>query len=340
MTETTQKKATGHVPVADGAAPVEAAAPAEIPVVDIGPLLDGSDPMTPARQIHAAFRDVGFMYIKNHGISEAERQGMLDRAAEFFALPDAVKQALHIERSGRTLRGYIPLSAENLDPGVNVDLKEAYDLGAEEPDADLPFFGANPWPEGWEDGKREVLAYHDKMVRLTRQLFRGVALGLGLDADHFAPILRHPITVLRLQHYPPQEPDPEPGTTGCGAHTDYGSLTILGQDGIGGLQVRAKSGAWIDVPPLPGTFIVNIGDLMEVLTNGIYTATLHRVINTHGLRRYSYPFFIDSDYDALIEPIDGLADAGDRPKGRSVTCGDHKFSKYLATFPHLQEAAD
>ena len=95
----------------------------------------------------------------------------------------------------------------------------------------------------------------------------------------------------------------------------------------------------IDAPPVEDTFVINIGDLMEVLTNGIYTATLHRVVNTHGLRRYSYPFFIDSDYDALIEPIDGLADAGDRPKGRSVTCGDHKFAKYVATFPHLQDAA-
>ncbi len=319
--------------------PAAATPPREVPVVDIGPLLDGSDPMTPARQIHAAFRDVGFMYIRNHGISEAERDGMLQRAREFFAMPDKVKQALHIEKSGRAFRGYIPVSGENLDPDVNIDVKEAYDLGAEDAESDLPFFGPNPWPPGWEDGRREVLAYHERMLVLTRQLFQGIALGLGLQRDHFEPILRRPITVMRLQHYPPQPPDPEPGMTGCGAHTDYGSLTILGQDGIGGLQVLAKTGEWVDVPPLPGTFIVNIGDLMEVLTNGIYTATQHRVINTHGLRRYSYPFFIDSDYDAKIAPIADLADAGGRPPGRSVTCGEHKFSKYLLTFPHLREEA-
>jgi len=310
-----------------------------VPVVDIGPLLDGSDPMSVAAQIHATFRDVGFMYIRNHGIGEDLRAGMLRRAREFFALPDAVKQALHIERSGRAFRGYIPLSAENLDPEVSIDLKEAYDLGAEAEDDSLPFFGPNPWPPGWEEGRREVMAYHDRVLDLARHLFRGVALGLGLEAGHFEPMLRRPITVLRLQHYPPQPAEPEPGTTGCGAHTDYGSLTILGQDGNGGLQVRDRNGEWVDVPPLEGAFIVNIGDLMEVLTGGLYTATLHRVVNTHGRRRYSFPFFVDSDYDAVISPIPALAGSCGKGEERQVTCGEHKFSKYLKTFPHLQRDA-
>ena len=166
-----------------------------------------------------------------------------------------------------------------------------------------PFFGPNQMPSEFPEFKETCEAYHGAMMTLARKLISAVSLSLGLPADHFEAMQRNPITIQRLLHYPPQEGEVAQEEIGIGAHTDYGFLTILSQDSVGGLQVRNRAGEWVSAPPVEDTFIINIGDLVQTLTNGRYSSTVHRVINTTGRERYSIPFFIDLDFDAVVEPL-------------------------------------
>lgn len=306
-----------------------------IPVVDIGPLLDGSDKAGVAREIRWALTHVGFLYIRNHGVAAGLVDAVFDETRAFFDLPLEEKMALHIRHSGRALRGYIELFGENTDPANTKDLKEAFDIGPERPGDPRPFFGANPWPPSRPRLGEVVGGYHDRMRALSMALLRGVALSLDLDEGYFDALMRDPISIQRLQHYPPQTGRIDPSVIGIGAHTDYGSLTVLAQDAIGGLQVMNRDGRWIEAPPIDGTFIVNIGDLIQRLTNDLYLANLHRVVNTSGRERYSIPFFIDADYDARLAPV-ATCVAPDNPcRYDPIVCGDHKFARFVASFPHL-----
>lgn len=311
-----------------------------IPVVDVAPLLDSSDKQQVAREINWALANAGFMYVKGHGIDPSLIDATFAQTAAFFALPDQVKMALHVSRSGTTLRGYIEPFGENTDPTRSRDLKEAYDIGPESPGESTPFFGANPWPaEADAPGFAEtVYAYHEAMKGLARRLLGAIAVSLDLDEGFFAPLMQNPICIQRLLHYPPQTGAIDESVIGIGAHTDYGSLTILAQDDVGGLQVMNRDGAWIEAPPIPGTFVINIGDLIQRLTNDVYLANLHRVVNASGRERYSIPFFIDADYEASFGPIPECVTPENPARYEPVRCGDHKFSRFLDSYPHLSAA--
>ncbi|NBB82180.1 MAG: isopenicillin N synthase family oxygenase, partial [Alphaproteobacteria bacterium] len=198
-----------------------------IPSVDIGPLLDGSDKGRVAREIRWALTHVGFLYIRNHGVPAEAVDAVFDETRAFFDLPEADKQAVHIRHSWRALRGYIEVFGENTDPANTRDLKEAFDIGPERPGDERPFFGANPWPAARPRMAAVVGGYHDRMRALSLALLRGVALSLDLDEGAFDAWMRDPISIQRLQHYPPQTGRVDPSVIGIGAHTDYGSLTIL-----------------------------------------------------------------------------------------------------------------
>ncbi|CAE6904876.1 isopenicillin N synthase family oxygenase [Vibrio sp. B1FLJ16] len=307
----------------------------EIPLIDIAPLIDGSDPQVVADKIGDVCENVGFFYVKNHGVERELVQRMYRMAQQFFDLPLEEKSALDVANSGETLRGYIPLYGENVDPGNTRDVKEAFDFGLHEEQVS-PFFGPNQMPEGFPEFKQVCEEYHSAMLVLAEKLIAGIALSLGLPMDYFANKQSKPITIQRLLHYPPQEGQVYQEEIGIGAHTDYGFLTILSQDMVGGLQVRNRAGEWVSAPPVEDAFIVNIGDLVQTLTNDRYISTLHRVINTSGAQRYSIPFFIDMDFDAVIEVVPTCVSEDNPSKYSSYTCGQHKFKRFVESYAHLQ----
>ena len=307
----------------------------EIPVVDVAPLIDGTDPRSVAQKIGAACEQVGFFYVKHHGIPPEVVKRTYQAAKAFFDLPFEAKQLLHVAKSGPTLRGYNPMYAENVDPENTRDFKESFDFGLHQEEVS-PFFGPNLMPSELAGFEETCEAYHSAMMELARKLVGALSLSLGLPADHFEAMQRNPITIQRLQHYPPQTDVVGPEEIGIGAHTDYGFLTILSQDSVGGLQVRNRAGEWIAAPPIEGTFIINIGDLVETLTNGRYASTIHRVVNTSGRERYSIPFFIDLDFDAVVEPLPTCVSSENPPKYPAYTCGEHKFRRYVDSYAHLK----
>lgn len=310
-----------------------------IPVVDVAPLLDGSDKQSVAKQIRWALSNTGFMYVKNHGIEQDFVDSVFDVTRRFFDLPTAQKMALHVSKSDVALRGYIEPFGENTDPGKTRDLKECFDIGPERAALQGPFFGPNQWPTALPEFQSLVYGYHEKMVDLSKKLLRGIALSLDLPEAHFEAIMQDPISIQRLLHYPPQNGLPDKDLIGIGAHTDYGNLTILAQDDVGGLQVMNRDGNWVDGTPIRGAFVINIGDLIQKMTNDVYLANMHRVYNTSGRERYSIPFFIDADFDAVIAPLPSCVSEANPQRYQPVTCGAHKFGRFVASYAHLQKPA-
>ncbi|MGC6083975.1 2-oxoglutarate and iron-dependent oxygenase domain-containing protein [Enterobacter hormaechei] len=310
----------------------------EIPIVDIAPLLDGSNAEAVAKQIGDICENIGFLYVKNHGVPKELIDETYRLSAEFFALPMAQKNQLHIANSGETLRGYIPMYAENADPDHTKDFKECFEYGKHTEDVS-PFFGPNQMPMQVAGFADTFERYHDAMMRLARKLISAIALSLNLPADYFEKLQRKPITIQRLLHYPTQTGEIKVGEIGTGAHTDYGFLTILSQDANGGLQVQNRAGEWVSAPPVEGTFVVNIGDLVQTFTNDRYQATTHRVINTSGNARYSLPFFIDLDYDAEVHVVPTCDTPENPAKYTPYTCGKYKFGRFVSTYEHLQKAS-
>ncbi len=263
-------------------------------------------------------------------------------AERFFAQPPEAKSAIHIRHS-KIHRGYFPLFEENTDPDLTADLKEGLDLGRDlgPDDAEvrqgLPLHGPNQWPADLPGFQQTTEEYFAAMRSLAEALMRGFALALGLAPDFFMDKIDRPCASLRLLHYPPQEGHIEARTMGCGAHTDYGCLTILAQDDNGGLQVRNSAGEWISAPPIPDTFVINLGDQMARWTNGRFQATSHRVINTSGRERYSMPFFFDPNWEALIEALPGTVPEGEAPRYAPVLAGPYLQSRFDDTFAYRKD---
>ncbi|MBU6449514.1 MAG: isopenicillin N synthase family oxygenase, partial [Rhodospirillales bacterium] len=165
------------------------------------------------------------------------------------------------------------------------------------------------------------------------------AVSLGLKQDYFEPWLGITMTTLGPLRYPPQTGRITEAQLGAGAHTDYGCLTLLHQDAAGGLQVQGLDGSWISAPPIPGTFVVNIGDMMERWTNGVFRSTPHRVINISGQERYSLPFFFDPDFYAPVECLPTCLKPGEAPKYAATTAGQHLLDMINTAFKYHQEKA-
>jgi isopenicillin N synthase-like dioxygenase len=295
-------------------------------------------------QIGAAARDIGFFYIINHGVPEALIADVYARAQEFFALPAARKAEIAIEQSA-CHRGYFVVGGENLDPEKQKagDLKEGIKIGRDLPlthprvVAGVPLHGPNLWPAGLPGWREVMQTYYDAMEALGRRMMQEFARALDLEPGFFDQYLGEPMTTLGPLHYPPQTGRITEAQIGAGAHTDYGCVTLLAQDETGGLQVRAKDGSWIEAPPVAGSFVVNIGDMMERWTNGVFTSTLHRVVNASGRERFSLPFFFDPDYEAELVCLETCLAPGDSPKFPPTTAGQHLLDKINASFTYHKD---
>ena len=193
--------------------------------------------------------------------------------------------------------------------------------------------GPNVWPEGLPGFEPTMAAYFEAMRRLSQRLMKGIALSLDLDEDYFEIFNRDPVATLRLLHYPPQRENAEPNEKGAGAHTDWGALTLLLQDDVGGLQVFDKNtGEWLHAAPVPGTFVVNLGDALAHWTNDLYKSTLHRVVNASGRERYSVPFFYDGDADYEVTCIPTCLKPGEEPKYAPITVEGHLMNMYKKSY--------
>lgn len=318
---------------------------ADIPIIDVAPLLWGGEvgEKSVAAEIGRACRDIGFFYVRNHGIPESAVAGLFAAAAEFFALPLAEKDRVSITRS-RHNRGYVALEGEFLDPGRPGDAKEAFmigrDLSPDDPDvvAGTPFHGLNQWPE-LPGFRATLLAYYVAQQRLCERLHRAFARDLGLPPEFFASSIDRPIAALRVLRYPPH-PGVFDGTQyGAAPHTDYGNVTVLAQDDRGGLEVQRRDGAWIDAPPIPGTFVCNIADCLMRWSNDVYVSTPHRVVNRSGRERYSAAFFFDPNGDAKVECLPTCT-GPDRPPRYAPTTGAAYLRERLdATYTFRRKTA-
>jgi isopenicillin N synthase-like dioxygenase len=315
----------------------------DLPVIDVAPFATGAPlpcaaAATQALHLDACLREIGFVLVTGHGLDPAVKAGMLDAARAFFALPAEVKQAIAIGNSP-CHRGYVALATETLDDANTLagDLKETLDTGTEHgPDhpevvAGTPLHGPNQFPdlpgfrEAWE-------RYRAQAVEASLRVQRGLATALGLDPHFFEAIDGETMYHLRLVHYPPAERvTPEPGQLGCGTHTDYGTITVLADDGVGGLQVRGRDGSWLDVRVPDDHLVVNLGDLMAIWTNDRWVSNPHRVVNPPGRDRYSIPLFVTPPFHAWITALPGCVADGDRPHHAPVQAGPYLLGRFDGT---------
>lgn len=315
----------------------------EIPIIDM-PVMGQPDSFSGAA--FSAFADaliqaseqVGFFYLRNHGIPETLRQQAMTASRRFFALPEDVKQQIAVNSDQR---GWMAKGGAVLQGSETYDAKEIFFWGWESDDMDtgLPLVAANQWPSGQAAFlKAELLPYYDAVLKVSEVVLAGLAVGLGKSADFFMPAYHNPLGRGQLVYYPPiTAADQTARRFGAAAHADFGVLTILFQDNLGGLQVQNRSGDWIEAPPVNNTFVCNIGDMLSYWTGGRLASTIHRVINRSGQARYSIPIFCDPASDAVINPAD-FADITDAKCGPAVQAGQFIQSRNQRNFTHYKPA--
>lgn len=323
-----------------------------IPVVDIGCLRqsprEDAAVMEMARALSEACRHHGFFYLTGHGIDPQLTDDLEELSHQFFELKEREKMEISMDKGGRAWRGYFPIEGE-LTSGMP-DLKEGIYFGAELNQDDsrvlagLPMHGSNLFPIRPEGFKDVVVKYITEVTKVGHLVMEAIALSLGLDGGYFRSNCTYdPLVLFRVFHYPPQQTGA--AQWGVGEHTDYGLLTLLLQDSVGGLQVKS-GGEWIDAPPLSGTFVCNIGDMLDRMTGGLYRSTPHRVLNSSGKQRLSFPLFFDPSFDAKVKRIEGIDmvddDRNERWDKSSVhdfegTYGVYLMRKVSSVFPQLRQ---
>jgi len=309
--------------------------PAEIPVIDIANLVGNRSGKVDARlsgEINAAFREIGFLCVVGHGIAPTLATEMRNVTRRIFDLPEAEKQLAAVRREN--YRGYIPFGffTPN-DGGGSADNYEGYKLHRETSPTDpirksCALYGPNIWPAHVPESRSVILAYWRAMDGLANHLLSAVAAGLKIDAALMLGALESPLTNMTLLHYPPQK------EADCGfgihPHKDTDLLTIIAPDPVGGLEVQTKTGRWISVECPPGGFVVNIGDMLEVWSGGQLVSTPHRVVNTSGRERYSFPYFAVPRHDVTVPPLTSPVAGFNRP---DVHCGHWSAEIWRTNWP-------
>jgi isopenicillin N synthase-like dioxygenase len=316
----------------------------EIPVIDLAGLCAPGEPglAEVGRQIRRAATEVGFFYIANHGVPQRVIDDAFAEARSFFRRPAAEKEEVRVNALHR---GWLAPGGAVMDGAKRPDLKESFIFGLELPpdDPDVragkPLMGPNQWPASQPGLRTALSAYYDAVLACGQRLLRGFAAALDLPPDHFAEKFRKPLARGSAIWYPPQPPELGESQFGVSAHTDYGCITILSQDATGGLQVQNRAGEWIAAPPVPGTYVINIGDLMARWTNDLFVSTPHRVVNSSGRERQSIAVFYDPHPDTEIAVLPACVRPVIPPAYEPTTCGAHILGRFARSFAYRKEAA-
>ena len=315
-----------------------------LPVIDLG---GGPDPAGPrgsgtAAALDDAFRRTGFCYVAETGVDPALVDGVFDAARRFHALPADAKQAIAINEFHR---GYIaPVSsvirsssvARVTRPNSSESFMAMHEVDPGDDAFGQPLQGPNQWPEDLPGFREAVTAYRGARTEFARRFNRLIALALGLPERFLDPHFERPTIWLRLMHYPPEPPGTPADQYGAAPHTDYGFITFLVQDGLGGLEVRARDGRWIPAPPIPDTFVVNVADMLARWSNDRWTSTPHRVRNASGRGRYSVPFFWDTDLESEIACLPTCSGSDDPPRHEPVRYGDYVIGRLDRNYAYRQ----
>jgi len=327
------------------------ARPTALPVIDLS-RFRAPDPDREAflAELRSAAHEVGFFYVTGHGVPATVPDEVLSAARAFFALPE--ERRLEIENlNSPQFRGYTRTGTEytagSADWREQIDIgpeREAHDTGPDDPDY-LRLVGPNQWPSALPELKDIVLRWQAEALRVSREVLRALAAALGQDEGYFDQWFDDEAAVhVKIVHYPPRAA--EDADQGVGAHKDYGYLALLQQDEVGGLQVRREDGEWIDASPVPGAFVVNIGEMLEIATQGYLKATHHRVVSPRsGVHRYSIPFFLGPRLDAVVKPLvlppelaalsRGVTDDPDNPL--LAAFGENAVVGWLRSHPRVAE---
>jgi isopenicillin N synthase-like dioxygenase len=316
-----------------------------LPVIDLAGLRGSAADAAIARALDDAFRTVGFCYFVNTGVDPALLDGVFGASRRFHALPAAAKNAIAMNAFHR---GYMAPNTSLIETSTVAHVKrpnysESFMLMHEVPPHDPRFGtsvnGPNQWPADLPDFRAPVLAYDTALRHFCLRLLQPMAVALGLPPDALAPYFRQPTTFLRLLHYPPQPPDAPEDAFGAAPHTDYGCITILAQDGAGGLEVRLRNGDWIAAPPIPGSFVVNVANMLAQWTNDRWQSTPHRVKNLSGGDRYSCPYFFDMDLDCTVACLDTCHNAANPPRYPPVRYGDYLLERLDRNYAYRKTAS-
>jgi len=305
-----------------------------IPVIDLAPLLDGSDSKSVAQAIHRASQEIGFIYAANHGIADDVIDTARNAALEFFRLPDDIKNTIRINEYHR---GFLGRGGAKMQDDAKADLKESFIWGLEAGEGctlpPCPLRGPNQWPASQISLQPAAIAYFETAHSVAKALMRAIAIGLGLPEEQLLRGHDRPMSRASMVYYPAQSAEAADGQFGVGPHTDFGVLTVLCQDNSGGLEVQGLDGNWIEAPPIDGTLVINVGDLLARWSNDQYRSTPHRVINRSGRERLSLVLAYDPDFDTLIDPAEAIQ-TGITPKYDAITCGDYLVARFARAFAY------
>jgi isopenicillin N synthase-like dioxygenase len=309
----------------------------DIPTIDLSGLV-ANEPGQLARigrEIGEIYSTVGFAYVTNHGVSQPLIDAAFAASQQFHALPLDEKLAIEINDAHR---GYIPINTSttvtsSVDrvtrPNQSASLMVMHKVHDDDPRIVQGVYlaGPNQWPASLPEIKAPLMAYVASMERLGLSLVGAIEITLGAEPGSLLQHFQTPTTFLRLLHYPTSgggsNTDADDGAFGSAPHSDYGFLTLLAQDDVGGLQVRGHENTWIDVPPVEGTFVLNTADILHRWSNGRLISTPHRVGASKGAERYSLPFFFDPDVRSTVAPLPSCVDAGEAPAFTPVVYGDY-----------------
>ena len=308
-----------------------------IPVVSIGSHFDAADQAARARaaELRRALESIGFAYIVDHGLPQALLDNAFAASREFHAAAPERKASLKINEFHRGYMGYATSTivtssvAKVTKPNLSESLMLMHELPPDDPEivARLPLQGPNQWPDWMPEFRPTIEAYIKAADVVARRLVRMIATGLDLPETFLDRFFERPTTFLRLLHYPPQPLTSPADQFGSAPHTDYGIITVLAQDSSGGLQVKPRGRDWIDAPPIPGSFVLNVADMLARWTNDRFVSTPHRVINKKPGDRYSLPYFFDTDMNAIIECLPSCTGPGNPPKYAKVRYGDYLMER-------------